>query len=464
MGSNRRVVKFRRRRSLNIGVIIFLILFLYIIINVYLYFTKEHMSIYEVQEGTTVEDNLVTGLILRDEKIITSANAGYISFFYEDSAKIAKNSSVYSVDDSQQILEVITSSDEPFAASKENSARFRFEIDKFQSSYSDSNFKPVYQFKEDAKSTVMDLLNQAMIEKGQKIQDETGLAYSYQVVNSQESGIITYYIDSYETVAEEAITPDMFETDNYERISLRTTDMVPQNSPIYKLITSEDWFIYLPLTKKQYEKLIDKTRVSFTILKDDFKTTADLSLFTKGSDYYAKLSMDKHLTNYLQDRHLNIQLHLDAVEGLKIPLSAIIEKDFYMVPLEYFTVGADSGKNGIIKENFDSETGEVKYTFVAADIYYQDDLYGYIDTRLFQSSSATRIKSPKGPDSFQLFQTGKLTGVYNVNTGYAVFKRIEILYQNEAYCIVKKNTSYGLSLYDHIALDGSTAVEQAIIY
>ncbi len=464
MGSNRRVVKFRKRRSINIGVIIFLILFLYIIINVYLYFTKEHMSIYEVKEGTTIEDNLVTGLILREERIISSENAGYISYFYEDAARVAKNSSVYSVDDSQQILEVITSSDEPFIASKENNARFRYEIDKFQSSYTDSNFNPVYLFKEDAKSTVMDLLNQAMIEKGQTIQDETGLAYSYQVVKSPESGIITYYMDSYETITEDLITSDMFSTENYQRIALRTTDMVPQNSPIYKIVTSEDWSILLPLTIEQYEKLKDQTRISFTIRKDDFKTTANLSLFTKGSEYYAKLSMDKHLTNYIQDRHLDIQLHLDAVEGLKLPLSAIVEKDFYLVPLDYFTIGADSGKNGIIKENFDSETGEVKYTFVAADIYYQDDLYGYIDTRIFNSTSATRIKSPNSTDSYQLFQTGKLTGVYNVNTGYAVFKRIEILYQNEAYCIVNKSTSYGLSLYDHIALDGSTAIEQAIIY
>ena len=60
--------------------------------------------------------------------------------------------------------------------------------------------------------------------------------------------------------------------------------------------------------------------------------------------------------------------------------------------------------------------------------------------------------------------TNKLTGVYNVNLGYAVFKRVEIIYKNDSYCIVDKNTTYGLSLYDHIALDASTVVEQKIIY
>jgi hypothetical protein len=132
-----------------------------------------------------------------------------------------------------------------------------------------------------------------------------------------------------------------------------------------------------------------------------------------------------------------------------------------MVPLEYFTVGADSGNDGLIKESY-SENGEVKLIFVQADKYYEDGTYGYVDARLFPAGTWIRITGSE--ERFQLNQTGKLTGVFNVNMGYAVFKRIEKLYENEAYCIVKKDTMYGLSLYDHIALNGKTAVEQEIIY
>ena len=48
----------------------------------------------------------------------------------------------------------------------------------------------------------------------------------------------------------------------------------------------------------------------------------------------------------------------------------------------------------------------------------------------------------------------KFTGVYNINKGYAVFKQIDILAQNNKYTIVDTGTSYGVALYDHIALDG----------
>ena len=43
--------------------------------------------------------------------------------------------------------------------------------------------------------------------------------------------------------------------------------------------------------------------------------------------------------------------------------------------------------------------------------------------------------------------------VYNINKGYAVFKRIEKLSGNGEYFTIAKGTDYGLSVYDHIVLD-----------
>ncbi len=461
MSSNKRVVKFRRRRSVNIGIIIFTILFLYIAINIYLYFTKEHMSIYEVKEGSNAEDNLFTGLVLREEEVFKTDRAGYVFYFQKDGARIAKNSSVYAVDDSRQIMDMIMTSEDPLKVSDKVNTQFLYKLEKFNMNYSDSNFSPVYSFKEDAKSTVLDILNQAMIEEGGTIEEETGLSFSYGVVKSSGSGIVTYYLDSFENITADMVTKSMFDTDSYSRTLLRSSEMVPMDTPVYKLIRSDVWNIILPLTKEQYDRLSGKSTIGLTVEKDKQEAVAAISLFQKGTDYYAKLTMDKYLTSYIQDRYLEVKLHLASEKGYKIPLSSIVEKDFYLVPLEYFTIGANSGKEGLVKETY-NENGEVNFTFIAADKYYEDETYGYVDTRLFPTGTWIRITD--SDQRFQLSLTAKLTGVYNVNMGYAVFKRIEPLYQNDSYCIVKKNTSYGLSLYDHIALDGSTAVEQKIIY
>ena len=49
--SKKRVVKYRRRHSLNIGIIIFALVFIYILFYVGSYFARDKVSIYEVVEG-----------------------------------------------------------------------------------------------------------------------------------------------------------------------------------------------------------------------------------------------------------------------------------------------------------------------------------------------------------------------------------------------------------------------------
>jgi hypothetical protein len=440
---------------------VFLVIFIYIIINIYIYLTKNHISIYEVHEGTTAQDNRITGLILRKEKVITSDGAGYISYFQKEGARVSKNSSVYAVDESRQIVDVILSGDVPITLSKKNNAEIKYEIMSFQKNYSKSDFSAVYNFKEEADNLVLDLLNTTMLDHGHTIQEDTGLDYSYQMYKSKASGVISYYVDNYETVTENTISSDLFQRDNYDRTSLRTTTMLPPNSPVYKIITSDQWSLLLPLKKEQYAGLQEKETIKFTIRKDDVDAKAKISLLQKGSEFYAKLTMDKYMTNYLNDRFLEVDLKINGVEGLKIPKTSIVEKNFYMVPLEYFTEGGDSGKSGLIVEQY-SKNGEVSYQFVPVDIYYEDEIYGYVDTEMFEVG--TGIVSDGNMDRFTLTQMNKLTGVYCVNTGYSVFKRIEVLYEDKEYCIIEKNTLSGLSAYDHIALDGSTAVDQAIIY
>ena len=50
-----------------------------------------------------------------------------------------------------------------------------------------------------------------------------------------------------------------------------------------------------------------------------------------------------------------------------------------------------------------------------------------------------------------------------MNKGYADFKQINILYQNDEYAIVKSNTKYGLNVYDYIVLNADTVSDDQFI-
>ena len=74
------------------------------------------------------------------------------------------------------------------------------------------------------------------------------------------------------------------------------------------------------------------------------------------------------------------------------------------------------------------------------------------------------IIMPDSAEKYAISKKAALIGVYNINKGYADFKQITILNQNEEYAIVKSNTEYGLSVYDHIVLDGNSVNENDFIY
>ena len=57
-----------------------------------------------------------------------------------------------------------------------------------------------------------------------------------------------------------------------------------------------------------------------------------------------------------------------------------------------------------------------------------------------------------------------LKGVYNINKGYTVFRKVEVLESANGYSIIRKNTEYGLSTYDHIVLDAASVQDDQIIY
>ncbi len=456
MSNTGRVVKFKKRRTINIGIVVFLILFLYLAIYIYIYFTKDKLSIYEVHKGTTAIDNHITGIILRDEKLIYSEKAGYITYHQKEGARVAKSAAVYSVNESGQLDNIVAVNEIPISLSGKNYDKLKHNIKTFQKSFSEDNFSSVYKFKENLQNTVLDIINETIITQGNNIMQNNDISYS------NESGIITYYMDSYESLTPEAVTLDNFKQENYKRINLRNSRTIELNNPVYKLITSESWSIVIPLTKQQLAKLEGKETVTFTVLNDNFKMTAGLKLLQPKADtYFAQLIMSKYLSNYLEDRFIDIELDFDSIYGLKIPASAVIEKEFYLVPMELFAQGSDSKEMGLTKKTI-SDKGDIIYSHVPTDIYYQENDIAYIDKELFPPG--TMIQSPVNADVFILSEIGRLIGVYNVNQGYAVFRRIEILYKTDEYYIIKDNTPKGVSVYDHIALDGSTAVDNAIIY
>ena len=118
-------------------------------------------------------------------------------------------------------------------------------------------------------------------------------------------------------------------------------------------------------------------------------------------------------------------------------------------------------KRAILVEESDSE-GKRNQVFKSVDIYKSNDESIYI--KKTELSAGTAIIKMDSNDRFVVGPVEKLKGIYCVNTGYTVFKLVEIIDGNNEYYIVKQSLSHGVSIYDRIILDADKYSENEMIY
>lgn len=460
MAKNKKVVRYRRPFDLNVGLIIFGIIFLYLMFYIFSYFTTVHTSVYEVNQGNIAVQSTYTGLILREETVFTADKSGYINYYLRDGAKTKTNELVYSIDESgtiaKEINELNTDVSNLDTASTD---MIWFSLLSFSSSYSSDSFSEVYSFKSDINNQISEALNLTAYEE---ISDQIATADTSVFTRgyTADDGIIQYYMDGYEGVTQDTFTPSMFDDLNYQKTDLWDLDTINSGDAAYKLVTSENWNILVPVDEEIAKKLSKSSTILVKLKNERESIRVPFLIKEYENANYLVLTLNSNMVRFASDRYINVEILFNEGSGLKIPNSAITTKNFYTIPMEYFQKGNDSDALGIIIRKT-QKNGEVLDQFVMPSIYFSTETSYYIDGA--NVTEGDIILKPNSTDTYTISDTASLEGVYNVNKGYAVFKRIEVMYQNSEYTIIYKNTTYGLSIYDHIALDGSTVVEDEII-
>lgn len=439
------------RIPLNIGTFIFGALFVYMLISILLYLTADHITVYQVTAGPLSRNQTYTALALREEQVVTSAGSGYITYYARDNSKVAKSGVVYTLGTQQQEAAVAQLDEEDYAD-------LRLAMANFSSYYSDNNFYDTYNFKYELEGSILQYTGIQADEEGNVPQSVNGST----VYTSDQAGVILYSTDGYEDVTEDNLSADLFDRRSYRKESLAASRQVKAGDKVYKLITSEEWSILIPLTAEQTVQLSGRNTIKVNFLKDNTVQTGKFTFITDADgNYYAKISFTSGMIRYAQERFLDVELVTNTQTGLKVPLSAIVTKDFYVIPKEYVTYREEDGTAGFNKVIESGDGEDTTADFVEAVIYDEDDENYYVDRSTFQEGDV--IIKPDSQDTYTVEATSPLEGVYSVNRGYAVFRQVVIIDQNDEYCIVEAGTSYGIAQYDHIVRDGSTVKEDDIL-
>lgn len=455
------ITKYRRPLNLNIGLIIFAVIFVYIIICVFMYFTSNHIVGYEVKSGYLSSNNTYKGIALRDEEIITATNAGYINYYAREGARVGVGNLVYTVDQSGRLSEHLkTLNSGENSLSEKDLINLRSELSSFSHQFEKENFSDLYDFKYNMKGTVLKLVNSSILESLDEISSSGTELVNYCV--APQTGIVVYSVDGMENLTLEQMNSALFDTKNYEKTQLLINDLIASGDIVYKLSTKEDWSIVVQTDKETAEKWVEAEYLNIKFLKNQSTSWGKTSSYTnEAGETFVQFTFTNSMIAFCTDRYIDIEVITEEESGLKIPNSSIVEKEFFIVPREYVTKGGNSNSYGILKETY-TEDGTSSTEFIETSIYHETETDYYISDDILRIGD--NIIKPESSDKYTLSKRGSLIGVYNINKGYADFKQINILYQNEEYSIVRSNTQYGLSVYDYIVLDAETVNENELIY
>lgn len=466
MAKNQKIARYKKPLNINVGMIIFAMIFIYLSFSVYTYLRREHVQFYEVVEGSIVNDKTYTGIIFRQETVENAPQSGYVNYYVREGKRAAAGARVYSLDETGELGKFLEENQSEAAAlSPENLADLKKQLTSFCLSYRDAAFDGVYGAKYSLQATVAEYMNFNALGEMDELLKEHGIRY--QQIYASQPGIVSYALDSFDGMDPSSVTAESFDRTAYTRQPGKAGQLIEAGTPAYKMITAEDWCIVFPISEEDRELLSGIETLKIKPKGSDMSLRGSYSQFS-GADggFYGRLDFNRYMIQFLSERFLEFEISSEETTGLKIPVSSVTTKEFYTIPVDYLTTGGNASldESGFNKETY-SESGEASIVFTPAEIYNSTEEYYYIDksdTSPFKSGDY--LVKPDTGERFQVGPTASLTGVYNINKGYAVFKQISELANSGEYYIIEKGTSYGLSVYDHIVLDAATVSEGQIVY
>ncbi|MBD5097909.1 MAG: hypothetical protein HDT40_13120, partial [Lachnospiraceae bacterium] len=364
---NQKVISIKKDIKFNVATIMIAVILVYVIICIFRSANKNPITTYKVNKSSVNNNITLEGLAIRDEQILNATKSGYICYYIRDGEKIKNQATVCTIDEKGQVYNIIDDMENyEDLLTADDLREVRSLISLYKVGYSDVSFYSAYNFETNVNNRVLELSNEILMQ--QVNQDSSGAMLV--AITAPESGIVTYYTDGYETFNIDDVSMADFDKSKYSKETLKTGDIISAGSPIIKIIPNEEWNIVAPISTEQASLLSEKTKIRFKINNSSYNVIMPFEIIHGSDGTYINIMLDKYMSNFISERYVDIEILTDEETGLKIPVSAIVEKDVYKIPTEYFTAGGNQSTSNRINLQSKSEDGELTITQITPTIYY----------------------------------------------------------------------------------------------
>ncbi|MFI3237508.1 MAG: HlyD family efflux transporter periplasmic adaptor subunit [Lachnospiraceae bacterium] len=456
----KKIERFPNRPRFNLVILLLLVIYVYIIVCFLAFYTSEHVNSYEVKAGSLMQNNRFEVVIMRDEEVVTSSGTGYVNYFINEGERGAYGNLIYTLDESGSVLEytdrIIT---EGNILELDEIEALEYDLDNFIQNFDRQDFSTVTSTKTTLSNEVANLVNVHLLEDIESSASlKNNLSYNY----VQSTGIVSYWIDGYENLQASDVTSVLLGQEYYAKEDSMNNDLVGTDDFVYKYCNNENWSVAFVSDDEDLNTyLVEESVVRVTFLKNGFELWGSVSTSINSmQETVIELSFTTGSIHFSSERFTDIEIELEDESGLKIPVSAIAEKEFFLIPEEYVLYDDYDASYYVNLESY-LENGEKTVLKEAVEPYYYLDGLYYIEDEMV--TVGTKLSMLDDTTQFVVSDKGSLIGVYNINKGYADFKQITILDQSDDYAIVQSNTTYGLAVYDYIALNADLVDDDTFI-
>lgn len=440
---------------------------------VYKYVNSKNISTYQVKDGALTEQNSYTGLILREEQCYYSNAAGYYNYYLKEGEKASYTDLVYTVDGSGKIKEMMTNqTGDASTLTKDDLTEIKSEIVKFSKEYDRNDFEDVYNFKKDLDDISLKMSNLYVLNQITNMSlSGTNVIKNYccDGNTNAKTGYVVYYYDGYEELKPEDIDVSYFSDDvNDDKTIIANNEMIGVGDFAYKLITSNTWQLVFEFDSEEKAEEYNGKEITVKFSRDQAELKGKLNVIdainpkkNQSVDKLGVITFNTSVADYLNLRYIDFEIISGENNGFKVPISSIAMKDFLLIPKD---IGFDynSVTNTVsVKLDVYLEDGTKSYVTENLNVYDIDDTDYYVDTELISLGNV--VYGDDITNSYKVNRSGSLIGVYRINQGYADFKKVKKLYENDEYCIIDPKTTT-LKAFDYIALDASKVKDNEYIY
>ncbi len=449
-----------RRSFLNIGTFLFMAVFVYLLIAFIMYLARGHVSPYELTEGVIVDDSVFSGVIIRNEEQVRSPKAGYLNYYLDDKSKSGKGEHVCAITSKRpgEDKEKKDNNVKDLPAAQESVVVSS--IQNYVSTYSPDQYSDLYVLHDEINTsygfTSADQLTSQLDQLS-----ESGSEIEF--VDAPDDGLIVYATDDLTGLTEKKLESDIFDQKDYKEQIIRPGTKVKKNDALFRVVTDEKWSIIVPLNRKSLEKLKKTKSVETRVGNMKNTIRADYKTVTIDGKEYGRLSYTTDMFRFASSRFVNVEMILQNDSGLKLPKSAVTEKQVYKIPGEFVITDPDTAQTGVQVVGTDQSR-----KFTKLNVFYSEENKDTGKKTYYikpgQLEAGTVVGKDNSSDTYKIGPKKAFEGVYNINKGYAVFQHIDVIASNKQYYVIRDNTTYGPMTYDHIALNADKIKENQIVH